>query len=139
MLFNSVSFGLFIIIVFLLYYIVPHKYRWCFLLIASYLFYMNLHVGYGILLFATTMLTYILALHLEKADTVKSKKRCLLTGILPLVIILLFYKTAGPLIDRLNLLISTGRLALQPITAKILLPAGISFYFFQSTFSMFLS
>lgn len=132
MLFNSVSFGVFIIIVFLLYYLVPHKYRWCFLLIASYAFYMNLHIGYGILLFAATVLTYILALNLEKADTQDAKKRCLLSGILPLVLVLLFYKTASPVIDRLNLLIDAGRLAMQPVTVKILLPAGISFYFFQS-------
>ena len=132
MLFNSVFFGIFIIIVFLLYYLVPHKYRWCFLLIASYAFYMNLHIGYGILLLATTGLTYVLALKLERADTIKTKKRCLAGGILPLVLILLFYKTASPVIDRLNILIDAGRLAMQPITVKILLPAGISFYFFQS-------
>ena len=132
MLFNSVSFGIFIIIVFVLYYLVPHKYRWCFLLAASYAFYMNLHIGYGILLFTTTVLTYALALNLEKADTAKLKKRCLMDAVLPLVLVLLFYKTAGPIIDRLNMFIDAGRLNMQPITVRILLPAGISFYFFQS-------
>ena len=132
MLFNSVSFGIFIIVVFIMYYLVPHKYRWVFLLIASYVFYMNLHIGYGIMLLATTALTYTMALSLEKADTTKAKKRCLLYGILPLILILLFYKTASPVIDRLNLLADAGRLTMQPITVRILLPAGISFYFFQS-------
>ena len=132
MLFNSVSFGIFIIIIFILYYFVPHKYRWCFLLAASYVFYMNLHIGYGILLFAATALTYVLALRLEKADTVKLKKRCLAGGIMPLVLMLIFYKTASPVIDHLNILIDAGRLNMQPVTVKILLPAGISFYFFQS-------
>lgn len=132
MLFNSVSFGIFIIIVFILYYLVPQKYRWCFLLIASYAFYMNLHIGYGILLLSTTVLTYVLALNLEKADTTQARKRCLLGGILPLVLVLVFYKTASPVIDRLNLLIDAGRLNMHPVTVRILLPAGISFYFFQS-------
>ena len=132
MLFNSISFGIFIMIAFILYYSVPHRYRWCFLLIASYAFYMNLHIGYGILLFMTTVLTYVLALCLEKAPTPGNRKKYLLGGILPLVLILLFYKTAGPVIDRLNLMINAGRLAMQPITVRILLPAGISFYFFQS-------
>ncbi len=132
MLFNSLSFGIFITAVFLLYCLVPHRYRWCFLLIASYVFYMNLHAGYCILLLTATILTYVLALRLEKASTTGAKKLCLLGGILPLLLILLFYKTAAPLIDRLNLLIDAGRLHLQPITLKILLPAGISFYFFQS-------
>ena len=132
MLFNSFSFAVFIIVVFILYYLVPHKYRWCFLLAASYAFYMNLHIGYGIMLLATTVLTYALALNLEKAETVQLKKHCLLGGILPLVLVLLFYKTASPIIDRLNLLVGAGRLNIQPITVRILLPAGISFYFFQS-------
>lgn len=132
MLFNSIAFGIFIVIVFILYYLVPHKYRWCFLLAASYVFYMNLHVGYGILLLATTVLTYALALCVEKAENARSRKRCLFSGILPLVLILLFYKTASPVIDRINLMIDAGRLTMHPLTVRILLPAGISFYFFQS-------
>lgn len=132
MLFNSLTFGIFIIIVFILYYLVPHKYRWAFLLLASYVFYMNLHISYGILLLATTILTYVLALKLEKADSPKQKRHCLLSGILPLVLVLLFYKLGSPVINHLNSLIDAGRLSMQPITLKILLPAGISFYFFQS-------
>lgn len=132
MLFNSLTFGIFIIIVFILYYLFPHKYRWAFLLFASYVFYMNLHIGYGILLLATTILTYVLALKLEKSNSPKQKRHCLLSGILPLVLVLLFYKLGSPVINHLNSLIDAGRLSMQPITLKILLPAGISFYFFQS-------
>ena len=122
MLFNSLSFGVFIVIVFLLYYLVPHRYRWCFLLAASYIFYMNLHIGYGILLFAATALTYFLAIRLEQAMTSKEKRLCVLGGVLPLVLILLFYKTASPVIDRLNFLADAGRLAIQPITLKSYYP-----------------
>ncbi len=132
MLFNSITFAIFLPIVFILYYLIPHRYRWAFLLAASYLFYMNLHIGYGLLLLLSTILTYTLALRLERAGSARRKRQCLLCGILPLLLILLFYKTAGPAINQLNTLIESGRLALQPITLKILLPAGISFYFFQS-------
>lgn len=132
MLFNSIAFGIFLIAVFLLYYLVPHKYRWAFLLLSSYAFYMNLHLWYGILLFLTTLLTYALALSFEKATSTGQKKRNLLLGIVPLVLILIFFKTANPVIGRLNALISEGRLSIQPLTKTILLPAGISFYFFQS-------
>ena len=132
MLFNSISFGIFIIVVFILYYIVPHKYRWGFLLLASYAFYMNLHLWYGILLFLTTLLTYLLALSFEKAHSLKEKRRNLLLGIVPLVAILIFFKTANPVIARLNDMIAAGRLSLQPLALTILLPAGVSFYFFQS-------
>ncbi|MCH5253537.1 MAG: MBOAT family protein [Lachnospiraceae bacterium] len=110
MLFNSISFGIFLVIVFLLYYTVPHKYRWLFLLLTSYAFYMNLHLWYGLLLFGATFLTYTLAIFLEKAQSAGQKKGYLLLGTLPLILVLVFFKT--------------GR--------SILLPIGISFYFFQS-------
>lgn len=132
MLFNTIAFGIFLTIVFILYYIVPHKYRWCFLLLTSYAFYMNLHLWYGILLFLTTLLTYFLARALGKAETEKEKKRDLLLGTLPLILILLLFKTADPIITALNDQIQAGRLIMQPITFSILLPAGVSFYFFQS-------
>ncbi len=132
MLFHSVSFAVFLITVFILYCFMPHRFRWFFLLLASYAFYMNLHVGYGFLLLGTTLLTYVLALQLEKAQTLRAKKRCLLGGVLPLVLLLLVFKTASPLIDRINAQIAAGQLGLQPITLRILLPAGVSFYFFQS-------
>ena len=125
MLFHSMSFAVFLIIVFILYYLVPNRYRWCFLLAASYAFYMNLHVSYGLLLLATTILTYGLALQLEKAETTGQKRRNLLCGILPLVLILFVFKTASPILDRLNALIEAGRLTMQPFTLRILLPAGV--------------
>lgn len=132
MLFNSITFAIFLPVVFILYYLLPHRYRWIFLLAASYVFYMNLHAGYGLLLLFSTALTYTLARRLEETPAAARKKCCLWAGILPLVLILLLYKTSAPLIGRLNEMIAAGRLSLQPVTVSLLLPAGISFYFFQS-------
>lgn len=132
MLFNSMTFAVFLTAVFILYHIVPARLRWIFLLAASYVFYMNLHVAYGLLLLFTTALTYFLALGLEKAPDRAGKKRCLLGGVLPLVGILLVFKLGAPVIGRLNALAEAGRLSMHPLTVKILLPAGVSFYFFQS-------
>ena len=132
MLFHSLTFAVFLLAAFILYHIVPVRFRWVFLLAASYAFYMNLHAAYGLLLFFTTVLTYLLALALEQAPDQAKRKICLSCGILPLVGILLFFKLGAPVIDRLNAMIDTGRLALQPLTLRILLPAGVSFYFFQS-------
>ena len=132
MLFNSMAFAVFLPIAFILYYLVPHKYRWGFLLIASYVFYMNLHVGYGLLLMLSTILTYALARGLEAAPSATRRRLCLWGGVLPLVLILLVYKTANPLIRQLNDMIAAGRISMQPLTLSLLLPAGVSFYFFQS-------
>lgn len=132
MLFNSQLFAVFLTAVFLFYYILPARFRWVFLLLASYAFYMNLHVAYGLLLFFTTLLTFCLALRLEKAPDRKKKRLCLTGGILPLLAILLVFKLGAPAIEQINALIDAGRLSLHPLTLRILLPAGVSFYFFQS-------
>lgn len=132
MLFNSMLFAVFLTVVFILYHIVPARFRWIFLLAASYAFYMNLHAAYGLLLLFSTFLTFSLALRLEKAPEKKKKRLCLLGGILPLLGILLVFKLGAPAIGRINTLIDAGRLSLQPLTVRILLPAGVSFYFFQS-------
>ena len=132
MLFNSMTFAVFLLTVFILYHIVPVRFRWVFLLAASYAFYMNLHAAYGLLLLFSTVLTYFLALELEKTPAQTKRKLCLLGGVLPLVAVLLLFKLGAPVIGRINALIDAGRLALQPLTLKILLPAGVSFYFFQS-------
>lgn len=132
MLFNSQLFAVFLTAVFLLYYILPARFRWVFLLLASYGFYMNLHAAYGLLLFFSTLLTFLLALRLEKAPDKKKKRLCLTGGILPLLAILLVFKLGAPVIDRINALIDASRLSLHPLTLRILLPAGVSFYFFQS-------
>ncbi len=132
MLFNSITFAVFLLTAFILYHIVPARFRWVFLLAASYAFYMNLHAAYGLLLLFSTALTYFLALGLEKAPDHAKKNLCLLGGVLPLVGILLIFKLGAPVIDRLNAMIDAGRLALHPLTLRILLPAGVSFYFFQS-------
>ena len=132
MLFNSMTFAVFLLTVFILYHIVPVRFRWVFLLAASYAFYMTLHAAYGLLLLFSTVLTYFLALELEKTPAQTKRKLCLLGGVLPLVAVLLLFKLGAPVIGRINALIDAGRLALQPLTLKILLPAGVSFYFFQS-------
>ncbi len=132
MLFNSMTFAVFLLTVFILYHIVPVRFRWVFLLAASYAFYMNLHAAYGLLLLFSTVLTYFLALELEKTPAQTKRKLCLLGGVLPLVAVLLLFKLGAPVIGRINALIDAGRLALQPLTLKILLPVGVSFYFFQS-------
>lgn len=132
MLFNSQLFAVFLTAVFLFYYILPARFRWVFLLLASYAFYMNLHVAYGLLLFFTTLLTFCLALRLENAPDRKKKRLCLTGGILPLLAILLVFKLGAPAIEQINALIDAGRLSLHPLTLRVLLPAGVSFYFFQS-------
>lgn len=66
MLFNSLAFATFLPIVFILYWQLPHKYRWILLLAASYYFYMSWNVKYVVLILFTTLVSYLSGILLEK-------------------------------------------------------------------------
>ena len=51
MLFNSFAYAVFLPCVFILYWILPHKFRWPLLLVASYWFYMSWNAAYVVLIY----------------------------------------------------------------------------------------
>ena len=67
MAFTSFSFLLFAAAVIALYYLVPKKFQWWVLLIASYVFYLTADVRYLVFILLTTVTTYFTALHMGKA------------------------------------------------------------------------
>ncbi len=77
MLFNSQQFLAFFPIVTLLYFLIPHKLRWIWLLISSYYFYMSWSPKYAILIATSTLITYFSGLLIEKAGGIKEEKKSL--------------------------------------------------------------
>lgn len=138
MLFNSLSYLAFFPVVVLLYFAIPGKYlklRNLWLLIASYYFYMNWNAAYALLLFASTFITYLAGLFIQKA---MEKERAVLAkwilgGSFAINLsILFFYKYINFFIDNCNRILGiAGRNASLP-SFDILLPVGISFYIFQA-------
>lgn len=74
MLFNSFAFAVFLPIVFILYWVLPHKTRWILMLAASYYFYMSWNAKYVFLILFTTIISYVAAMLLEKTESLKIKK-----------------------------------------------------------------
>ena len=58
MLFNSINFLVFFPIVVLIYFMIPRKLRYIWLLTASYFFYMSWNPKYAILIAVSTAITY---------------------------------------------------------------------------------
>lgn len=133
MLFNSFSFLVFLPIVVLVYYCIPNKARYIWLLIASYYFYMNWNAKYALLLFLSTFITYMCGIYLHKVDerglskAVIRKKVCVATGLVANLAILVFFKYFNFLVDNLNIIFG-NRIG----HFDVLLPVGISFYTFQA-------
>lgn len=61
MLFNSIDFLIFFPIVVLVYFIIPKKIRYIWLLVASYYFYMCWNPKYALLMMTSTVITYFCA------------------------------------------------------------------------------
>lgn len=68
MLFNSYDFMLFFPIVVLIYFIIPKKARYIWLLIASYYFYMGWNPRYALLIALSTMITYFSGILINKVN-----------------------------------------------------------------------
>ena len=140
MLFNSIRFLLFFPIVALLYYAIPVKLRWGWLLFASYFFYMAWNPRYGVLLAAVTLVTYLCALMLQKhrsnsEHNSRQPLRCrvwLVAAVLFNSGVLTFYKYFYFITDAINSLLSFVRITPLNPSIDIVLPVGISFYVFLS-------
>lgn len=59
LLFNSVHFMIFFPVVLLIYFFIPKKIRYLWLLIASYYFYMSWNPKYALLIAFSTMITWL--------------------------------------------------------------------------------
>ena len=59
MLFNSYDFLIFFPIVVFAYFIIPQRFRYIWLLITSYYFYMGWNAKYALLLLTSTVITYV--------------------------------------------------------------------------------
>ena len=133
MLFNSWQFGLFLPVVFGIYWAVPNKYRWVLLFAASYYFYMSWNIKYVVLILFTTIISYISALMIEKyPDRPKLKRIILFLTLVSCLGVLFVFKYFNFFSESIVNLAGIFSIQLHPVTLKLLLPVGISFYTFQT-------
>lgn len=137
--FLSGSFLLFFPVVTVVYFSIPHKLRWAWLLSASYFFYMSWNPWYGLLLAGITAVTYLSGILIGRANRLKDPEKS--ARVKKAV-------AAGSVVVGLGILaafkylnffgeIYTDVLALFGMSAgqmkfDALLPVGISFYTFQA-------
>lgn len=130
MLFNSLSFAVFMTVVFLIYWLVPVKYRYMVVLAANCYFYLGFGVGSFLLLCAVSVVTYIGAFFMEKSDG-GLRKICF--GVpfavsLGLLLVFKYFNFAGQILSDTLGIFGIG---FTPAVLKIAAPIGISFYTFK--------
>ena len=131
--FNRLVFLLYLPVVVLLYWILPHKVRWVFLLAASYFFYAYENFYLLSLILITTVLSFTVALLIEKTEKKGMRKLYFLLSLVIILGILFVFKylnfTLESAIGLINLF-SKEKLSFTPFA--LILPVGISFYTFQT-------
>ncbi len=132
MLFNSVDFLIFFPVVTLIYFLMPKKLRYLWLLAASYFFYMCWSAKYAALLFFSTASTWAAGLLVGKVKQDKLKKLTVAGCVLVNMGILFIFKYFNFFQDTVNRILEKFNLQIWERSLDILLPVGISFYTFQA-------
>lgn len=137
MLFNSYSFLVFFPIVVIIYYLMPKKVSYLWLLAASYYFYMGWNAKYALLLLLSTTITYISGILLQwildrHPDNVAAKKWIVAGSFASNLAILFFFKYFNFTVESLNAVLQHTSLPAVNRSLDVLLPVGISFYTFQA-------
>ena len=140
MLFNSYNFLIFFPIVTLIYFLIPHKIRYIWLLIASYYFYMCWNAKYALILLASTVITYASGILIDRANKkiddekrrTRRKKIYVAASVVINLGILFVFKYFDFAIDNINRGLSALNMQILNPSFDIVLPVGISFYIFQA-------
>ena len=119
-------------VVFVLYWLLPHKYRWALLLISSCYFYMSWNPNYIVLILSATVVSYLAGILLEKTEQPGLRKAILVSAVGICLSLLFFFKYFNFFSDSVVRLLGLFSIRLHPVTLKVLLPVGISFYTFQT-------
>lgn len=132
MLFATYTYAVFLAVVFPLYALLPQRGRQIMLLVASYVFYCWETPIYGLLIFASTVLDYLVGLGLERTEHLRGRRWLLGCSLVGNLGMLGFFKygdfLGANLVGMGHLLGFEGHWA----PMGFILPVGISFYTFQT-------
>ncbi len=131
MLFNTFEFLIFFPIVTLVYYLLPFKSRWFWLLMASCYFYMAFIPVYILILGGTIVIDYCAGILIEKSEG-RNRKVLLIISLISNVAVLMVFKYFNFFNDNVtNIFHHFGNQNPIPYL-NILLPIGLSFHTFQA-------
>lgn len=132
MLFNSIAFLIFFPVVAVLYFALPHRFRWVWLLGASYYFYMAWKAEYVLLIMASTLIDYVVGLRLGAVQKLAWRRALLGISLTANLGLLFAFKYFNFFNESLRTLLNQFNILYDVPAFQLLLPVGISFYTFQT-------
>lgn len=130
--FNSLHFLIFLPIVLIVQRLLPHKFKWVWLLLASYYFYMSWNAWLIFLIVGTTAVSYFSGLFISRTQSTKIKKLLLALTLVICLGVLVFFKYFNFLMQSVFDFLNLFSMNLDDFALNIILPIGISFYTFQT-------
>lgn len=131
MLFNSFAFLVFFPLVTLIYYWLPHKFRWIHLLAVSCLFYMFFIPVYILILLVTIVIDFYAGIKIEES-TGHARKTYLVLSIVSTCLVLGVFKYYNFFIGNFNTIATWLDWNYSVQALSLILPIGLSFHTFQS-------
>lgn len=125
MLFNSLSYILFLPLVAVILYLIPGRYQWFWLLVCSTFFYYTLLPVFLILFYTLIILNYYLGIAIERSES--KRNSVFISGLFINIFVLAFFKYFGFF---QSLFSDINRLSANDHLLKIILPVGLSFFTF---------
>ena len=132
MAFNSLEYAVFFLVVFAVYWRLPHRAQNLFLLAASWFFYACWDWRFLSLMLASTTVAYWIGLQLEATSEPVVRKRLVTISVVVNLGILAFFKYFGFFSESLQILLTSMGASTGWLLPNIVLPIGISFYTFQA-------
>ena len=132
MLFNSFEFFVFFPLVFILFFSIPHKYRWVLLLSASCIFYMYFVPVYIFILFFNILIDYWAGLKIYHSENERRRKYLLALSVIANLGVLATFKYFNFFIDNISVAEQILGFESNFRYLDLILPIGLSFYTFQS-------
>lgn len=132
MLFNSLEFVIFVVIVIPLHALLKGKIWKAFMVFASYVFYGWANPWYCTLLLLSTFVDFNIGRRIGHTDDKSRKKQLLILSVITNLGILGIFKYSGFFIQSVNDIAHLFQLDLGLTAPELILPIGISFYTFQT-------
>ncbi len=132
MVFNSLHFAGFFVVVYLLYRALPHRWQNWLLLAASYYFYAAWDWRFLGLLAASTVVPFYAARFMAKHDARGPRRAALVVSLGFNLAVLGFFKDFNFFAENLHAIFAAAGFRLDVVTLRVLLPIGISFYTFMT-------
>ncbi len=130
MIFHSLDFVAFFLIVTAIYWVLPHRGQNLLLLVSSYVFYGYVHPWFLVLIGASTIVDYYAARGMQAWP---ERRRLLLwLSIGSNLGMLAFFKYFNFFVDNVHAVLTAAGWQTNPVLLRVLLPVGISFYTFQT-------